>query len=657
MELEAIPGVGRKTADALATLDDAEQALRDGDVARLATAPGVSPARAARIARAAIRHRHDDVDEFLLTPRAKEIHEAGLTRLTERAVTDYAARRLETLYPSARQSRIEEVRELSNRAMDREPDPAIVDALDGVAPLDTPGDVVVRDRCLATADGERYAAAREAVPEVSVELVDDARELAELGRGYSSVIALDEAFAGLDLDGDITVRPTALEDPIEVVPERSIAFFAANRSRILSAIAVARTADVDPPTDLDRLEELLTRIDREGAVADDAELDRLNAAVGSLESAVSEAVRLANDRLRAAIKERDVTIEGTDLLSLVEQGAGVDSLLERELADDYSAALDAARDELIGALALDEDEESLVAAVFPADPTYPVERNDEAVQSLREELTGKRDRRANRLKRDVARELADRREAVEQLVTDALEVDVELAIARFATDFGCTLPTFVEDGISFEGGRSPLLDVEFDQVEPVAYQVADVRLLSGVNSGGKTSLLDLVALIVILGQMGLPVPAASAELQRFDGLYYHAKTQGTLDAGAFEHTVREFAELAEDPREGLVLVDELESITEPGASALIIAGVLEALRERGAVGVFVSHLAGEIRDAAELPVPVDGIEALGLEDGELNVDRTPKPDHLARSTPQLIVEKLAGESDSPFYRRLLEKFD
>lgn len=657
MELEAIPGVGRKTADALATLDDAEQALRDGDVATLATAPGVSPARAARIARAAIRHRHDDVDEFLLTPRAKEIHEAGLNLLTERAVTDYAARRLETLYPSARQSRIEEVRELADRAMDREPDPAIVDALDGVAPLDTPGDVVVRDRCLATADGERYAAAREAVPEVSVELVDDARELAELGRGYSSVIALDEAFAGLDLDGDITVRPTALEDPIEVVPERSIAFFAANRARILSAIAVARTADVEPPTDLDRLEELLTRIDREGAVADDAELDRLNAAIGSLESAVSEAVRLANDRLRAAIKERDVTIEGTDLLSLVEQGAGVDSLLERELSDDYSAALDVARDELIGALALDEDEESLAAAVFPADPTYPVDRNDEAVQSLRDQLTRKRDRRASRLKRDVARELADRREAVEQLVTDALELDVELAIARFATDFGCTLPTFVEDGISFEGGRSPLLDVEFDQVEPVAYQVADVRLLSGVNSGGKTSLLDLVALIVILGQMGLPVPAASAELQRFDALYYHGKTQGTLDAGAFEHTVREFAELAEDPREGLVLVDELESITEPGASALIIAGVLEALRERGAVGVFVSHLAGEIRDAAELPVPVDGIEALGLEDGELNVDRTPKPDHLARSTPQLIVEKLAGESDSPFYRRLLEKFD
>ena len=32
-------------------------------------------------------------------------------------------------------------------------------------------------------------------------------------------------------------------------------------------------------------------------------------------------------------------------------------------------------------------------------------------------------------------------------------------------------------------------------------------------------------------------------------------------------------------------------------------------------------------------------------------------DHLARSTPELIVEKLAGEEAAPFYDRLLEKFD
>jgi dsDNA-specific endonuclease/ATPase MutS2 len=178
-----------------------------------------------------------------------------------------------------------------------------------------------------------------------------------------------------------------------------------------------------------------------------------------------------------------------------------------------------------------------------------------------------------------------------------------------------------------------------------------------VNSGGKTSTLDLVALVVILAHMGLPVPAAEVRLRRFESLHYHAKTQGTLDAGAFEATVREFAELAENGANSLVLVDELESITEPGASAKIIAGILERLHENHATGVFVSHLAGEIRETAGYDVTVDGIEALGLEDGQLKVNRSPVKNHLARSTPELIVEKLAREHETDFYDDLLEKFE
>jgi DNA mismatch repair protein MutS2 len=78
--------------------------------------------------------------------------------------------------------------------------------------------------------------------------------------------------------------------------------------------------------------------------------------------------------------------------------------------------------------------------------------------------------------------------------------------------------------------------------------------------------------------------------------------------------------------------------------------------------VFVSHLAGEIQAAAESPVQVDGIQAVGLEDGELRVNRSPVKGQLARSTPELIVEKLADDEASPedereFYARLLGKFD
>ena len=675
MQLEAIPGVGDKTAAALRELDDPAATVESGDVAAIARAPGVNEARAARIARGAIRHRHGDDGRVLATDRARELYREAIDLLRERTVTDYAAKRLETFYPSASASRIEEAQAFAADAAERDPDPAVREALADCAPLSDPPSVRVRDRCLATADAETLARAEAEVPELSVETVEDARDVSELGRSYASVIVLDESFAGLDVEGDVSVRPDALETPAETVPERLLAFFAENRERLEAAAAVHEAAaaagdpvsgadgDADPPADLDRLRDALSRLDDDGTIAGDAELDRLTAAVDDLDAAVSTAASVADDRLREAIRERDVTIEGTDFLSLVEQGARVDSLLDRELADEYDAAVDAAREHLADALRLEPEEAELADRVFGGDPSFPVDHDETAVSRLRTELSAARDRRAATLKADLASDLGDLREPVEGLVRDALELDVELAVARFADDFDCVLPEVVDPeetdpdaGFRIEAGRSPLLDVDFADVEPVDYTVSGATLLSGVNSGGKTSTLDLVALVVVLAQMGMPVPAESATVERFEEVHYYAKSQGTLDAGAFEATLRDFGDLVDGADGRLVLVDELESITEPGASAKIIAGILEALDEQDATAVFVSHLAREIRDAADFAVAVDGIEAAGLVDGELRVNRSPKKGHLARSTPELIVEKLADDRGGEFYGDLLEKF-
>jgi dsDNA-specific endonuclease/ATPase MutS2 len=655
-DLEAIDGVGTKTAERLAELDDPVAALEAGNVAEVSRAPGISDGRAARIVRAAIRHRHDDPGEFLATGRAEELYESLLGLLKERAVTEYGRKRLETFYPSVSAERIEEVREFAKRAIEREPTAEVLDALSEVEPLEAPRDVRVRDRCLATNDAETFSRAKAAVPEISVELVEDTRGIADLARGYSTVVVLDEAFSGIEIDGDVRVRPNALADPAAIVPERTLAFFARNGDRLRAAIAVHRTAGIEPPCDIDALETALDGLEADGTVTGDEGLERLEAAIDDLDAAVSMAENVANDRLRTAIEERDVTIEGADLLSLVERGAGVDSLLERELADEFAEAIEAARDHLVDALGL-PDHESLARQAFAEEPTFPVEHDERVIEQLRGELTAERDRRAARLKRDRAETLREMREPVETLVGTALELDVELAVSRFARDFECAFPTFEGRGVEIESGRSPLLDVSFESVEPVDYTVGGVSLLSGVNSGGKTSTLDLLATVVVLGQMGLPVPAERARIERFEALHYQAKTQGTLDAGAFESTLREFGSLVAGDRTRLVLVDELESITEPGASAVIIAGILEALAESDSTAVFVSHLAGEIREAAEIDVTVDGIEAIGLEDGELQVNRSPVKNRLARSTPELIVEKLAESEGETFYSELLEKFD
>ena len=655
-DLKSIDGVGEKTAERLAELDDPREALEAGDVAEIARAPGISDGRAARIVRAAIRRRHDDPGEFLATDRAEELYESVLESLKARAVTEYGRKRLETFYPSASADRIAEVRAFTERAVQREPTAEALEALSGVEPLEAPRDVRVRDRCLATNDAETFSEAKEAIPEVSVELVDDARGIADLARGYSTVIVLDEAFSGVEVDGDVRVRPNALSDPSGVVPERTLAFFGRNRDRLRAAAAVHRAADLEAPCDVDALESALERLDADGSVTGDEKLRRLETALDDLDAAVSMAENVANDRLREAIGKRDVTIEGADLLSLVERGAGVDSLLERELADEFADSIEAARDRLTDALEV-SDHEALAREAFGEEPTFPVEHDERVVDRLREELTAERDRRATRLKRELAERLGELREAAEELVEAALELDVELAVSRFARDFECTFPEIEGKGVAIEGGRSPLLDVPFEEVEPVDYAVGGVSLLSGVNSGGKTSTLDLLGVVVVAAQMGLPVPAQRARVERFEALHYQAKTQGTLDAGAFESTLREFGSLVESDRTRLVLVDELESITEPGASAVIVAGILEALTESDSTAVFVSHLAGEIREAAAVDVTVDGIEAIGLENGELRVNRSPVKDHLARSTPELIVEKLAESESAQFYSELLGKFD
>ena len=59
-------------------------------------------------------------------------------------------------------------------------------------------------------------------------------------------------------------------------------------------------------------------------------------------------------------------------------------------------------------------------------------------------------------------------------------------------------------------------------------------------------------------------------------------------------------------------------------------------------------------------IRVDGIEARGLdEEYNLIVDRTPKINFLAKSTPELILKRIYEKSDDELkvvYSRILEKF-
>ncbi len=74
--------------------------------------------------------------------------------------------------------------------------------------------------------------------------------------------------------------------------------------------------------------------------------------------------------------------------------------------------------------------------------------------------------------------------------------------------------------------------------------------------------------------------------------------------------------------------------------------------------IFVSHLAEDITQLSQTSIRVDGIEATGL-DPQLNliVNRSPQFGKIAKSTPELIVERLfrsATDRKRAIFQRILE---
>ena len=136
---------------------------------------------------------------------------------------------------------------------------------------------------------------------------------------------------------------------------------------------------------------------------------------------------------------------------------------------------------------------------------------------------------------------------------------------------------------------------------------------------------------------------------------------GTADAGAFETALHTFAKMVISDKSKFIMADEMEAISEPEASARVISAILDLLHEKPAsCGIFVSHLSDQISDKCKHPIRTDGIEASGLDENlELIVDRNPRLNYHARSTPQLIVERLIRKSkgaQKEIYQAIIDKF-
>ena len=260
---------------------------------------------------------------------------------------------------------------------------------------------------------------------------------------------------------------------------------------------------------------------------------------------------------------------------------------------------------------------------------------------------------------DLRETLDDAGEGIEAAVDAVDELAFDLSLARFAARHDLTRPELVEDGLAVRGARNLFLDGD---VQPVTYGVgthsivgddADppsgdrVTVLTGANSGGKTTLLETLCGVALLASMGLPVPAEDAQVGRFDTVVFHRR-HASFNAGVLESTLRSVVPPLTGEGRALMLVDEFEAITEPGRAADLLNGLVDLTVDRGALGVFVTHLA---EDLSPLPdtARIDGIFAEGLTDElDLRVDYQPRFGTVGRSTPEFIVSRLvanAGDRD------------
>ncbi|NJE02991.1 endonuclease MutS2 [Thermococcus sp. MV11] len=387
----------------------------------------------------------------------------------------------------------------------------------------------------------------------------------------------------------------------------------------------------------------------------------------SLEELIAERELELNEQIEEKLEKFSLTLSGKELLEFLSQlKAGNYETIFRHFGEVEGEILDLINE------AEKELSESLGITVelFSREELYPVTVPPERVEMLREELERELKVELYLRSREVLEEIRPLLPRLREELERVHELDFLLAVKEFTAGF--TFPEPWEGGLAFINGRHLFIE----NPQPVSYVVGkrpegfsvpgseNVRdegivILTGANSGGKTSLLELITQIEVLFHMGLPVPAERAWVEPLDELFFFKRKRSAYGAGAFETALRSFVRALKSEGKKLILIDEFEAITEPGAAVKIIGELLKIAHEKGFYVVIVSHLGEDLRK--ELPFArVDGIEARGLDERlNLIVDRQPVFGKLGRSTPELIVESLARKKrgkEREIFERVLRAF-
>ncbi|MEM4181739.1 MAG: hypothetical protein QXX68_01115 [Candidatus Pacearchaeota archaeon] len=256
---------------------------------------------------------------------------------------------------------------------------------------------------------------------------------------------------------------------------------------------------------------------------------------------------------------------------------------------------------------------------------------------------------------DFVAKLQKNAEKIKDIEKKVFELEKNLLLFDFCSGLynyieGKIYPVF-SDFLSIKNSKNIFLE----NPQPITFELKDKRgsVLTGANSGGKTTLLEHLIQLIFISQLGLPV-SGELIIPFFEQVYYFAKNKGSPTRGAFENLLMQMSSIKPKGKT-IILADEIEALTEPGVAGEIISSTMKYFLEKECFCVFATHLGKEILPILPEKARIDGIEARGLDENfNLIVDHNPVLGRLANSTPELIIEKLAKTSNEEYFKFIWE---
>ena len=178
-------------------------------------------------------------------------------------------------------------------------------------------------------------------------------------------------------------------------------------------------------------------------------------------------------------------------------------------------------------------------------------------------------------------------------------VDSLQARARFARDYYCVAPTITPHLLRLDAARHPLLEKRLrttgGRVVPLTLELTAAHrqlIISGPNTGGKTVTLKTTALLAMMVQAGLPIPASAATFPVFTAFLADIGDAQSIEAAlsTFSAHITNLDRLSRlaDTR-SLVLLDELGSATDPEEGSALAVAIAAHFLAAGAWSLISTH--------------------------------------------------------------------